>query len=371
MSSALVVPMPQNPSQDFWKGRRVFLTGHTGFKGGWLALWLNKLGAVTSGYSLDPLTEPNLFTTAKVKSGIAHHQIGDIRDLPALLEAMRKFKPDIVLHLAAQPILRLSYDMPVETYATNVMGTVNVLEAARQTGTSKVNLVITTDKCYENKEQIWPYRESDPVGGHDPYSSSKGCAELAVSAYGRSFFNQGTACVASVRAGNVIGGGDWAKDRLMTDIIAALSVNEPPILRNPKAIRPWQHVLEPLSGYLLAAEYLWQKMPDGPECWNFGPESDSDVPVGSVADVVCDLWGGGIKPEVVADARKLHEAKLLRLDSSKAKAELGWKPRLTLRQALAMTVDWAKTHLEGKDMQSITMAQIDAYETASSHSTSL
>jgi len=365
MTDALTAHNSKNPSPDFWKSKRVFLTGHTGFKGGWLALWLHQLGAITYGYSLQPPTEPNLFSVAHVKSKIAEHQIGDIRDLPILLMAMREFKPDIVLHLAAQPILRLSYDEPVETYATNVMGTVNVLEAARQAGTSRVNLVVTTDKCYENREQIWPYRESDAMGGHDPYSSSKGCAELVVSAYGRSFFNQATSCVASARAGNVIGGGDWAKDRLMTDIIAALSNNQPPILRNPAAIRPWQHVLEPLAGYLLAAEHLWLTMPRAPESWNFGPENDSDVSVGLVAKTVCNIWAEDIEPKVHADVRNLHEAKLLRLDSSRAKADLGWKPRLTLREALTMTVAWYKARLEGKDMQAVTLAQIESYQSPS------
>jgi len=362
----------KNPSPLFWKGKRVLGTGHTGFKGGWLALWLNQLGAVTYGYSLAPPTEPNLFSIAQVRSAVAQHQIGDIRDLPALTKAMQAFKPDIVLHLAAQPILRLSYSEPVETYATNVMGTVNVLEAARQVGSARVTLVITTDKCYENKEQIWPYRESDALGGHDPYSSSKGCAELVVSAYGRSFFAKGSACVASVRAGNVIGGGDWAKDRLMTDIIAALANKQSPILRNPASIRPWQHVLEPLSGYLLATEHVWQAMPHVPESWNFGPESDSDVAVGIVAETVCDLWGGGIKPKIEADVHQLHEAKLLRLDSSKAKAELGWKPRLTLPDALAMTVAWHRARLDNKNMQAFTLAQIDEYQSPSvSHTATL
>ncbi len=351
----------RNPSAGFWKGKRVFVTGHTGFKGGWLSLWLARLGAEVYGYSLKPPTKPNLFDAAKIKSAIARHQIADIRDPKALLKAMKSFKPDIVLHLAAQPILRLSYDMPVATFETNVMGTVNVLEAARQTG-ARVTLIVTTDKCYENKEQLKPYRETDAMGGFDPYSSSKGCAELATSAYGRSFFNKGTACVASVRAGNVIGGGDWAKDRLMTDIIAALSKGERPVLRNPAAIRPWQHVLEPLAGYLLAVETLWKEMPKGPECWNFGPENDSAVPVGIVANKVCKIWGGGIKPKIVPDARKLHEAKLLRLDSRKAKADIGWSPRLTLDQALDMTVDWAKARLGGGDMKAVTLAQIKSYE---------
>ena len=350
-----------SPNASFWRGKRVFLTGHTGFKGGWMALWLKNLGATVHGFSLEPPTDPNLFTLARVGETLTH-QIGDIRDLEVLRKAVAGFKPDIILHLAAQPILRLSYDEPVETYATNVMGTVHVLEAARHAPSAKVTLVITTDKCYENREQIWPYRETDAMGGHDPYSSSKGCAELAVSAYARSFFNKGDAVVAAVRAGNVIGGGDWAKDRLMTDIIAAVSRGEKPVIRNPHAVRPWQHVLEPLSGYLCAVEHLWDARPEHPEAWNFGPEADSDVPVAEVADQICRLWGFKQGLEITPDARKLHEAHLLRLDSSKARVELGWKPRLTLSKALAMTVDWYRARLDGKDMQNVTLAQIQAYQ---------
>jgi CDP-glucose 4,6-dehydratase len=350
-----------SPDPSFWNGKRVFLTGHTGFKGGWLALWLKRLGAIVYGYALEPPTEPNLFTLARVGEGL-EHQIGDIRDAATLRTAVDGLAPDIVLHLAAQPILRLSYDEPVETFATNLMGTVNLLEAVRHTPSAKVTLIITTDKCYENREQIWPYREIDAMGGHDPYSASKGCAELAMSAYGRSFFKQGEAVVASVRAGNVIGGGDWARDRLMTDIIAAVSQGKRPILRNPGAIRPWQHVMEPLSGYLRAAEYLWKNRSAAVESWNFGPETESEIPVGDLARHVCRLWGNGIEPEIVADARNLHEAHWLRLDSSKARMQLGWTPRLSLSTTLALTVDWYKAGLENKDMQSVTLQQIAAYE---------
>lgn len=348
------------PQPDFWRGKRVFLTGHTGFKGGWMVLWLKKMGAVVHGLSLQPPTEPNLFTLARVADGL-EHQIGDIRDLATVRNAVAAFKPDILLHLAAQPILRLSYDEPVETYATNLMGTVHVLEAARQTPSVQVTLVITTDKCYENREQVWAYRETDAMGGHDPYSSSKGCAELAVSAYGRSYFNTRQQVVASVRAGNVIGGGDWARDRLMTDLIAAVAAGQKPVIRNPHAVRPWQHVLEPLSGYLCATEYLWAMRPEGPEAWNFGPDADSDVPVQVVANDICRLWGFADGLTLTPDPRQLHEAHLLRLDSSKARAELGWKPRLTLKQGLAMTVDWFKAWKDNKDMQAVSGAQIDAY----------
>lgn len=352
--------MEPSPDTAFWRGKRVFLTGHTGFKGGWLTLWLKQMGAVVHGLSLEPPTTPNLFTLARIDEGITH-QIGDIRDLDTVRKAITVFQPDIILHLAAQAILRVSYDEPVETYATNLMGTVHVMEAARHTPSVKVTLVITTDKCYENREQMQPYLETDAMGGHDPYSSSKGCAELAVSAYGRSFFNKGDAVVASVRAGNVIGGGDWARDRLLTDIIAAVSHNKKPVIRNPAAIRPWQHVLEPLSGYLCAVEYLWQHRLSRPEAWNFGPEADSEVPVQDVANQICSLWGFQQGVEITPDARKLHEAHWLRLDSGKAKKELGWKPRLTLPKALEMTVEWFQAHLAGRDMRSMTLAQIEAY----------
>lgn len=350
-----------NPNPDFWRGKRVFLTGHTGFKGGWLALWLKQMGAVVHGYSLQPPTVPNLFTLANVEGAVAH-QIGDIRDAKTLTDAVQNFKPDIVLHLAAQPILRLSYDEPVETYSTNVMGTVNVLEAVRTTPSAQVTLVITTDKCYENREQIWPYREGDPMGGHDPYSSSKGYAELVVSSYGHSYFNKGERVVASARAGNVIGGGDWARDRLMTDIIAAVARGQKPVIRNPGAIRPWQHVLEPLSGYLRAVEVLWEKRGTHAEAWNFGPESESEVCVGDVANTVCELWGFKAGLEITPDARRLHEATLLRLDSSKARIELGWRPRLTLREALSMTVEWFKAQQASANMNAFTTAQILAYQ---------
>lgn len=352
---------PVLPDADFWRGKRVFLTGHTGFKGGWLALWLRQLCAIVHGYALEPPMVPNFFTLARVGEGLTH-QIGNIGDADTLRAAIAGFRPDIVLHLAAQSILRLSYDEPVETYATNVMGTVHVLDAVRRTATACITLVITTDKCYENREQIWPYRESDAMGGHDRYSSSKGCAELAVSAYGRSYFNKGEAVVASVRAGNVIGGGDWARDRLMTDIIAAVARQQKPVIRNPGAIRPWRHVLEPLSGYLRAVEYLWERKPASPECWNFGPESDSEVCVADIADQICGLWGFDRGLELTPDARRLHEAHWLRLDSGNARVELGWRPRLSLPEALAMTVDWYRAHLDGKDMQGVTLAQIEAYQ---------
>jgi CDP-glucose 4,6-dehydratase len=347
--------------KSFWSGKRVFLTGHTGFKGGWLALWLAKLGSVVHGYSLEPNTTPNLFSLAGIKD-LLSHQIADIRNAEALQAAMIGFKPDIVMHLAAQPILRLSYDQPVETYATNVMGTVHLLEAVRKTDEVRVTLVVTSDKCYENKEHLRPYRESDALGGYDPYSSSKGCAELVTSAFGRSYFKDRHLSLASVRAGNVIGGGDWAPDRLMTDIIKSLANECSPILRHPRAIRPWQHVLEPLSGYLRAVEYLWHQQAKLPECWNFGPEADSTVSVEQLARQVCHLWGSKHDIKIADDVRHLHEASILRLDSTKAHAELGWFPKLSLNQTIDFTVSWYREQLKGADMSKISRDQITAYE---------
>ena len=349
-----------NPAKEFWAGKRVFVTGHTGFKGGWLTLWLHEMGAQVHGYSLAPPTNPSLFEVANIKS-VCEHDVGDIRDVQKLENSVKEFKPDVVLHLAAQPILRYSYDNPRETYDVNVIGTVNVLEAIRAVGGVQSALIITTDKCYENKEQLWAYRETDRLGGYDPYSSSKACAELVVSSYARSFFKNSETRLASVRAGNVIGGGDWAQDRLMTDIVAALMKNERPEIRNPVAIRPWQHVLEPLSGYLLAAEYLWKRDAGAFEVWNFGPESGSEVPVADVTHEACKIWGSNIEPLVTPDAKKLHEATYLKVDSAKAKAELGWRPRLELSQALEMTLDWHKKKIASQDMQRFSRAQIAEY----------
>ncbi len=344
---------------EFWQGKKVFVTGHTGFKGGWLCLLLRQLGSTVHGYSLAPPTVPNLFTLAHVGDCL-DHQIGDVRDLLILTAAIKAFKPDIVLHLAAQALLRPSYETPLDTYSTNVMGTVNVLEAARQTNVP-VTLIITSDKCYENRETIWPYRETDPMGGYDPYSSSKGCAELVVSAYGRSYFTDGHKTLASVRAGNVIGGGDWARDRLMTDVIYALMNNKRPIIRRPKSIRPWQHVLEPLSGYLRAAEYMWQFKPRSPQAWNFGPNAEGEAPVAEVANDVCRLWGQSSGIEIIEDPNAVHEAGLLQLDSTKARHELQWRPRWPLPKALAMLVEWFKKYEAKADMNAVTLEQIAAY----------
>jgi CDP-glucose 4,6-dehydratase len=354
--------MKNSMNPDFWRGKRVFLTGHTGFKGAWLSLWLAQMGAKVCGYALQPPTQPSLFELARIGELMESH-IADVRDLPRLTQVMSAFRPDVAMHLAAQPLVRLSYETPVDTYSTNVMGTVNFLEAARATPSAKAVLVITSDKCYRNIETIWSYRENDPMGGDDPYSNSKGCAELVTHAYGRSYFSKNGQALASVRAGNVIGGGDWAKDRLMTDIIAALIRNEKPVIRRPRSVRPWQHVLEPLSGYLAAAEHIYATRPDAYENWNFGPVMEDEVDVETVARTLCRLWG----PQADIDIREdkaLHEAGLLKLDSTKAHLQLNWRPRWRLATALAKTAEWYK-RLEAKaDMRDVTLDQITEYQDA-------
>lgn len=347
----------------FWQGKSVFLTGHTGFKGGWLSLWLSQLGANVTGYALTPPTSPNLFEEARVESVLARHIIGDIRDGAALKAALIAAQPDIVIHMAAQPLVRYSYDAPVETYETNVMGTVHLLEAVRAWGKAVATLVVTSDKCYENREQIYSYREHDAMGGHDPYSNSKGCTELVVSAYGNSYFvpNPALGALGSVRAGNVIGGGDWALDRLVPDIIRGLVAGQAPVLRRPGAMRPWQHVLEPLSGYLTAVEHLARKATKTPDAWNFGPAAESHVPVLRVADGLCNAWGGGLKPIVQEEPNSVHEAHLLALDATKAHMELGWSPRWGLNETLQRTADWYKAHQQQADMQAFSLAQIRDY----------
>lgn len=349
----------------FWYGKRVFLTGHTGFKGSWLSLWLGQLGAKVCGYALAPPTEPNLFTVADVERGL-EHRLGDIRDLAAMKEAVSAFAPDVVIHMAAQPIVRTSYLEPVETYATNVMGTVHLLEAVRCTPGVRATVIVTSDKCYENRETIWPYRETDAMGGYDPYSSSKGCAELVTAAYARSFFTRDGehGSVASVRAGNVIGGGDWAKDRLITDLMRGLMSETPIVIRNPNAVRPWQHVLEPLSGYLTVAERLFANGSGYYEAWNFGPDVEDRQTVEAVARKVCEHWGcpGALKIEGRTDAP--HEAGLLVLDSTKARVGMGWRPRWSFGEGLARTVDWYRAYSRGADMRAFTLEQIEAFESA-------
>ncbi len=350
------------PSPAFWQGRRVFLTGHTGFKGGWLALWLNAMGAHVQGFALPPATNPNLFEALGVAAMIGH-EIGDIRDATALHNSVQRFHPDVVIHMAAQPLVLLSYEQPVETYATNVMGTVNLLEAARRCNAAQVTLIVTSDKCYENHNIIWGYREHDPMGGHDPYSSSKGCAELVTASYANSYFSGLGRALGSVRAGNVIGGGDWAPDRLMTDLIAALLKGQSPVLRAPGAVRPWQHVLEPLSGYLVAAEALAQSHAAG-AAWNFGPEPGSEVTVAEIATKICACWGGDIQPVIAAAATSGKEARFLALDSTTARRELGWQPRWGLDEALEQTISWYRSWQRGADMRDASLQQIAEYRGA-------
>lgn len=346
---------------DFWRGRRVFLTGHTGFKGSWLSLWLQKLGAEVHGYALAPDTEPALFEIAGVGENMVS-RIGDIRDLATLRDAVVTFAPDTVIHMAAQPLVRLSYIEPVETYAVNVMGTVNLLEAVRACPSVRAAVVVTTDKCYENREWPWGYRETEAMGGYDPYSSSKGCAELVTSAYRRSFFGHAHgAAIASARAGNVIGGGDWANDRLIPDILRAFAAGDPVKVRNPASIRPWQHVLEPLSGYLMLAQALHERGREMAEGWNFGPRDDDARPVGWIADRMAAAWGNDARWERDSDTQP-HEARYLKLDISKARSELRWVPRLTLQDALERIVTWQRAWLDGADMRARCVAEIVEYE---------
>ena len=345
----------------FWKDKRVFLTGHTGFKGAWLSLWLQDCGAILKGYALAPNTQPNLFDAALVANGM-ESVIGDVRDLEKITKNMSDFSPDVVIHMAAQPLVRLSYKNPVDTYSTNVMGTVNLLEAVRNVASVKAVVNVTTDKCYENKEWIWGYREDEAMGGRDPYSNSKGCSELVTAAYRSSFFNDsGSAKIASGRAGNVIGGGDWAEDRLIPDFFKSFENNEPVIIRNPSATRPWQHVLEPLSGYLVLAEQLYLNGDRYAQAWNFGPEDDDVKPVSLIIEYLVDRWGDGAS-WVHDVSMQPHEAQLLKLDISKAKNLLGWRPRWSLFRALDSIVEWQKVWLSGGDLKAVTLEQIRQFE---------
>ncbi len=348
------------PDPAFWHARRVFLTGHTGFKGGWLGLWLADMGAEVHGYALTAPTEPNFFTVAGVQARLASHTLADIRDFDALARAMQAARPDIVLHLAAQPLVRHSYVEPVETYAVNVMGTVNLLEAVRQTPSVKAVLNITTDKCYENREWVWPYRENEAMGGADPYSSSKACSELVTAAWRASFLDAAGIRVASARAGNVIGGGDWAADRLIPDFLRALDAGRTLRIRSPRATRPWQHVLEPLAGYLLLAERLHEQGRDFAEAWNFGPEDGDARAVGWIVEHLCQRVPGAAWE--CDSAPQPHEANMLKLDSSKAKTRLGWQPRWNLETALDKTLEWHQAWHAGEDMAAMSLAQIRAYE---------
>jgi len=351
-------------NKEFWNKKKVLITGHTGFKGSWLSLLLHRLGSNIYGYALDPPTNPALFEISGIRDQV-HSHIGDIRNYNELLYYFQAVKPEIILHMAAQPLVRESYSNPVATYEINVMGTVNLLEAVRHTPGIKAVVNVTTDKCYENKEWHWGYRENEPMGGYDPYSSSKGCSELVSAAYRNSFFNfkdykEHGVAVATARAGNVIGGGDWAEDRLIPDFMRSVSKGEEVKIRNPYAIRPWQHVLEPLSGYLMLAEKLHTDGPEFAEAWNFGP-NDSDVKnVGWVVEKFSELWGKGFFYAIDKNSRP-HEASYLKLDCSKAKAELDWYSQWTIEEALKSTVDWYRAWLEGKDMREITEQQIDDY----------
>lgn len=348
-------------NKSFWKDKKVFLTGHTGFKGSWLSLWLQSCGSILMGYSLAPNTKLNLFELALVADGM-NSEIGDVRDLERLKKTMKYFSPEIVIHMAAQPLVRTSYKDPVDTYSTNVMGTVNLLESVRNINSVKAVVNVTSDKCYENNERILGYREDEPMGGKDPYSNSKGCSELVTKAFRNSFFcDLGNAKIASVRAGNVIGGGDWAEDRLIPDIFKSFQEKKPVLIRNPDAIRPWQHVLDPLSGYLLLLERLYiegNKFADG---WNFGPMNDDVKPVNEIVEYLIEKWGhkeGYIKDFSVQP----HEAQLLRLDISKAKDKLGWEPKWDLYKSLDSIVDWYDALLNNKDIRALTLNQINQFE---------
>ena len=346
-----------------YKGKKVLVTGHTGFKGSWLSIWLRELGAEVIGYSLDPYTEKDNFVLSHLSEKIVDIR-GDIRDRKHLREVFHKYQPEIVFHLAAQPLVRLSYDIPVETYETNLTGTINILEEIRNCGNTKIGIMITTDKCYENKEQIWGYRENEAFGGYDPYSSSKGACEIAIQSWRNSFFNpkdyeKHGKSIASVRAGNVIGGGDWAKDRIVPDCIRALEEGKDIEIRSPKSIRPWEHVLEPLSGYLL----LGQKMMEDPikYCggWNFGPNLDAIVNVWEVAEKIVKNYGKGNLKDT-SNSNALHEAKLLLLDITKSRFELGWKPTLTIDKSIELTTEWYKRYVN-EDVYKLCVEQINKF----------
>jgi CDP-glucose 4,6-dehydratase len=348
----------------FYKGKKVFLTGHTGFKGSWLCLWLHALGAEVRGYALDPPTDPSLFELCNIDQ-LVQSTIADVQDGSSLTKAMLAAQPEIVIHMAAQPLVRDSYKIPVETYAINVMGTVNLFEAVRACKTVKAVINVTTDKCYVNKEWLWGYRENEPLGGYDPYSNSKACSELVTSAYRSSYFNPSDHTthgvgVASARAGNVIGGGDWATDRLIPDIIRAILDNKKVIIRNPEAIRPWQHVLEPLSGYLALAQKLYEDGPRYSEAWNFGPDDSDAKPVEWLVRQLCSKWGNNVS-YTIDQGEHPHEAHYLKLDCSKAKMELGWQPKWDLEMALNSIVEWTKVYAAQKDVAAICRKQIQEY----------
>lgn len=350
--------MGLNPG--FWSGRRVFLTGHSGFKGGWLALWLTELGAEVYGYSLAPTASPALYGVARLDE-LTAGEFADIRDAEHLVASVAAFRPEVVFHLAAQPLVRESYRSPAQTYATNVSGTLNLLEAVRQCDSVRAVVVVTSDKCYDNREWPWPYREQDPLGGHDPYSSSKACVEILCASWRESFLREHGVALATVRAGNVIGGGDWSDDRLLPDILRAWGAGEAVTLRYPGAVRPWQHVLDPLQGYLLLAERLVEQGQAMAQAWNFGPDSEGTATVGEVVKSLAGLWSGDARWSVEA-ALQPHEAGLLTLDSSKARQLLGWRAGWNLQQALQRTLQWHRAWRDGQDMQQYSRAQIADHE---------
>lgn len=350
---------------EFWRGKRVLLTGHTGFKGSWLSLWLQSMGVQVIGYALAPPSNPSLFEVAGVAKGMTSI-VGDIRDLAHLRAVFAEHQPEIVIHMAAQALVRYSYVKPVETYSTNVMGTVNLLEAVRLTPGVKAVVNVTSDKCYENKEWVWGYRENEAMGGFDPYSNSKGCAELVASAYRSSFFHPDNhhehgVALASARAGNVIGGGDWAEDRLIPDILRAITEGHSVNIRNPHATRPWQHVLEPLSGYLLLAQKLYEEGPDFAGGWNFGPNDEDARPVQWIVEQLTKSWGEGAS-WALDGGNHPHEAHYLKLDCSKARAQLGWHPRWHLDETLGKIVEWHRAYRDEKNMREVTLRQINAYD---------
>lgn len=348
----------------FWQDKKVFITGHTGFKGSWLALWLQKLGAEVFGFSLERPSLPALYDIAQAGKNMTSI-MGDIRNIGDIEQALSLANPDVVIHMAAQTLVRKSYRDPIDTFSTNIMGTVNLLQTVRKVTSVKVVINVTSDKCYENKEWIWGYRESDPMGGYDPYSCSKGCAELITNAFRSSYFDiEKRVAIASARAGNVIGGGDWADDRLVPDIVRAFSESRPAIIRNPGALRPWQHVLEPLSGYLTLAEKLWNNNDDKSYCsgWNFGPLEGAEISVGKLAEQIATLWGNNVQVEFQPNEAQLHEANYLKLDCTKARFQLDWTPRLSLSDTLEWTIAWYKSYYQDQNMRTVTIEQITHYE---------
>lgn len=348
---------------DFYRGKRVIITGHTGFKGSWLAIWLHSIGAEVIGIALDPFSDKDNYVLSQLGNKIIDLR-ADIRDGELMKKIFSQHQPEIVFHLAAQPLVRLSYKIPTETYQVNVMGTINIMEAIRATDSVKVGVMITTDKCYENKEQIWGYRENEPMGGYDPYSSSKGATEIAIASWRRSFFNpeqydKHGKSIASVRAGNVIGGGDWALDRIIPDCVRAIEARKPIEIRSPKAVRPWQHVLEPLAGYMLLAQKMWTEPTKYCEGWNFGPRTESVSTVWDVATKVIEYYGSGELVDL-SNPDALHEANLLMLDITKAKCHLGWEPKMDINQTISMTIDWYRRY-QNENIFDVCVEQIKKY----------